>query len=244
MSILSRKLFLIFKKKTSKNVSWSWYGVCRVKVSTLQTRLNQIENKFTKFLETTEIIIFTSELRNQLFKCLIVNPGRQPGAIWVRILILFNNQIVTRFRNVITSSSLQLGGEQWALYDETTNVPRTIRYRQCLITGTHNYGENRKMMARRVPDNRSLSSQESTEKSWPYPWFASHQLEVHRGYILFHWNKDGGCPLCASIFNVIFLWYLLQALNESYQDDEETANSGPTLQPDSKRTSCIPISHQ
>ncbi|XP_046645703.1 protein FAM13A-like isoform X2 [Daphnia pulicaria] len=34
-----------------------------------------------------------------------------------------------------------------------------------------------------------------------------------------------------------------QALNESYQDDQETTNNGPTLQPDSKRTSCIPISH-
>nr|CAH0113557.1 unnamed protein product [Daphnia galeata] len=34
-----------------------------------------------------------------------------------------------------------------------------------------------------------------------------------------------------------------QTLNESYQDDEETTNNGPTLQPDSKRTPCIPISH-
>ncbi|KAK4010932.1 hypothetical protein OUZ56_020052 [Daphnia magna] len=34
-----------------------------------------------------------------------------------------------------------------------------------------------------------------------------------------------------------------QALS-GYENDEETSDNGRTLQPDSKRTSCIPISHQ
>ncbi len=137
-----------------------------------QTRLNQFENtNLPEFFRKIEII--SNKLRNHLFKCLIVNPGWQPGAIWVSIPPIKN--LLQGFSNVI----ILLVFCSW----EESSAPYMMRRRTSLepydIDNVSSQVQNcvEKWWRRGVLlDNESkISFQESIEKSWPYPRFASQK---------------------------------------------------------------------